>query len=380
MFSSTEHHPSLEIIMPPPRPSEIAPANRTFVDREEPKITFEKAALAIPADKAILRVFYGVGGQGKTALCREFMRMSDATTDPTYRFLRRAVVDLHNKPKTDPDLLLVWIRNAFAKTAGLTFPCFDIALAIVWEGTRGEQPFPVLANPWLGRVTESARFVVDEGAGSAMDAAKGVLGETIGQIPGIGPALRRIGHWSIDKGKRAYLERTRDHLARLYRADGELRSIFELSAELPSMLAQDLNYHLSQNPNERFVLFIDEYERVFDQGGAGRQWIDNPFDRYFRKFVRDTKGLLAIFFSRERLPWADEPDWQTDLENNQHLLGGLAEKDADAFLHAVPVEDLKIRSAIIEGARERANRDAPIYPLLLVHPCHAGCGLDCLGS
>lgn len=350
--------------MPPPRLRTIAPANRIFVDREEPKRTFETAAFAIPSDKAILRVFYGVGGQGKTALCREFMRMSDAAVDPAYGFLRRAVVDLHDKPKSDPDLLLVWIRNAFARS-GLTFPCFDLALAIVWEGTRGEQPFPALVNPWLGRATDHAKAATDEGAGMAAEAAKGVLSETISQIPGVGPVLRRIGHWVIDQGKRAYLDRTREHLRRLYKADGELRPINELSAELPWMLAQDFNYHVDKAPKERFVLFVDEYERVFDQGGAGRQWVDNPFDRHMRGVVAETNGLLVVFFSRERLPWAEDPDWRADLADAQHLLGGLAEKDADTFLAAVPIDDAAIRAAIIDGAREKPDRSAPVYPLLL---------------
>ncbi|HEV7259491.1 MAG TPA: tetratricopeptide repeat protein [Bosea sp. (in: a-proteobacteria)] len=353
--------------MPPVRDGHLPAANKQFVDREEPQRTFEKAAFSIPNDRAILRVFYGVGGQGKTALCRELVRKTRAADDPAYGHLRTAHIDLRNKP-TDPDLLLVLIRNEFAR-AGIVMPCFDIALAIVWEGTRGEQPFPALVNPWLGRLTSGAKSAVDRGADKAGDwlgatGATELVGDVLDQIPGVGFLLKRIGHWAIDRGKRLYLARTRDHLQRLHR-DGNLRPAHELSMLLPWMLAQDLNHHLVEHSRERFVLFVDEYERVFDQGGAGSRWVDNPFDRHLRTFIQETNGLLAVLFSRERLPWAEDPDWRADLADNQHLLGGLSDKDANDFLAAVPITDPLIRAAILEGARETAAPKAPVYPLML---------------
>ncbi|MGV1779633.1 tetratricopeptide repeat protein [Agrobacterium vitis] len=350
--------------MPPIREGQLPSAIRIFVDREEPQKIFENAAFAIPNNSAIIRVFYGVGGQGKTALCRELMRKTDCAVDSSYSFLRRACLDLHGKPKTDPDLLLVWIRNEFAK-AGLSLPCFDLALALVWEGTRGEQPFPSLVSPWLGRSSGAAEGIVDEVTNWwGSDTAKELVGEAISEIPGLGFVFRRIGKWTIEKGKKIYLEQTREYLQRLYR-DGDLLPAFELSKLLPWMLAQDLNHHLKENPKDRFVLFIDEYERVFDQGGAGAVWTYSPFDRHVRDFVKETNGLLTVFFSRENLPWAKEADWRDDLANNQHSLDGLADKDADTFLKAIPIDDEHIRTAIIEGARETSGPNAPVYPLML---------------
>lgn len=261
--------------MPPIRTDQLPSATRIFVDREEPQKIFEDAAFAIPDYSVIIRVFYGAGGQGKTALCRELMRKTDRAVEPSYSFLRRACLDLHGKPKTDPDLLLVWIRNEFAK-AGLSLPCFDLALALVWEGTRGEQPFPSLVSPWLGRSSKAAEGTVDEVTNwLGSDTAKELVGEAISEIPGLGFVFRRIGKWTIEKGKKIYLEQTREYLQRLYR-DGNLLPAFELSKLLPWMLAQDLNHHLKENPKDRFVLFMDEYERVFDQGGAGAVWTDSP--------------------------------------------------------------------------------------------------------
>jgi tetratricopeptide (TPR) repeat protein len=342
-------------------------ANRIFVDREQPQKVFEEAAFTIPADRSIVRVFYGIGGQGKTALCRELWRKTDPAAEPSYSFLRRAELDLHGRQKDDPDLLLVWIRNGFAE-AGVNLPAFDLALAITWEEMRGEQPFPKLTRPWLRRTTAAADITLGEAALElkfwlASEAASHMVNEVARAMPGLG-LLPHVGRWVFDKSKRAYLELHRHELKELYHA-GELKKPYELSALLPWMLAQDLNHHLEAHPQDRFVLFIDEYERVFDEAGAGARWRENLFDKHVRTLIKDTNGLLAVFFSRERLPWGDNPDWRDDLKDAQHLLGGLSAKDADEFLRAIPIEATEIRQAIIDGAREEPRPDAPIYPLML---------------
>ncbi len=204
--------------MPPPR--QLAAANKIFVDRDIPQKMFEDAAFAIPADRSTVCVFYGVGGQGKTALRRELFRKIDPAVEPSYGFLRRAELDLHGRSKTDADLLLVWIRNSFVKS-GFDLPAFDLALALTWEATRPEQPFPRLTKPWLGRVTEGAQGAVDLEASAAADwlksdAAIDLVGDFVDEIPGVGFLLKKIGKWAIDRTKKVYLFRTREALKELY--------------------------------------------------------------------------------------------------------------------------------------------------------------------
>jgi len=344
--------------MAPPRKGRPSSAKRKFVDRDAPRRIVENAAFAIPTDRSIIRVFYGVGGQGKTALCREILRMTDPASEPAYAYLRRAELDLHGRTKEDPDRLLVWIRNGFAE-AGVAFPRFDLSFALAWDATRGDEPLPMFSRPWLRRGKTAGQFI-----DGSSDLVKDLSGELIGSIPGIGFMLKRLGEWSIEKTKRYYLERTKEELKELY--DGsELKKPYQLSELLPWMLAQDLNAHLAANPDDRFLLLVDEYERVADEGGAGVKWRDSPFDAHMRRLIAETNGMLAIFFSREKLPWETHADWRADLEGNQHLLGGLAESDAEEFLLSVAVEDAALRRVMVEAARETAEPGAPIYPLML---------------
>ena len=285
--------------------------------------------------------------------------MSAAEVEPSYRHLRRAMLDLHGRPKTDPDRLMVWVRNAFAK-AGVSFPAFDLAFAIMWERTRGDEPLPTFENPWLHRTGEAAAEVMPDLVEVSRELMEG-FAET---IPGLGFLLRRGTSWAFDRGKRAWLERTRPQLAELYR-DGQLIAEHEMSALMPWMLAQDLNRHLVEHPDERFVLLVDEYERVTEGAGTGARWRENPFDAQMRSLVAETDGLLACFFSRERLPWEDDPDWRELLAGHQHLLGGLDAGDAERWLAQVPVKDAGLRAAMIVGARETPAEGAPVYPLML---------------
>ena len=131
------------------------------------------------------------------------MRRTDAAVERSFAFLRRAELDLHGRNKEDPDRLLVWIRNGFAGS-GIAFPCFDLAFAIAWEATRGDEPLPVFIRQWLRRTTAIGKFGVDETASAVKDLLSGdavreAAGELVGSIPGIGFALKRIGNWSIER-------------------------------------------------------------------------------------------------------------------------------------------------------------------------------------
>ena len=316
--------------MAPGRRKDLPPANKTFVDREEPKQIFLNAARSIAPDHATVIVFHGIGGQGKTALCQELAQ--NALGQKTHRqTLRVALLDLHSRSISAPERLLVWIRNAFSE-AGIVFPCFDFALAITWAASRSDEPPPVLHNRWLSR--HKSEF--GEAGTEVLTAITDLLGGLAAQVPIFGAIFRSIGGWVIKKGYARFLHLRRNELAELYR-DGQLKSPQELSDLLPWMLAQDLNHHVSGHPDERIVLLIDEYERVFDQGGAAVTWRQNPFDRHIRVLIQETNSLLAVVFAREPLPWGDDPVWRKQIPHTQHPLDGLSARDAEDFLVAIPI-------------------------------------------
>ena len=342
-----------------PRKNISKTAHDIFVNRTGPIDTIKRAMADIDDTNSKVLVFYDLGGQGKTALCRHIAQHLSATVKAKNRAkVRVAELDLHRRDKSDPDRLLVWIRNGFVR-AGVRCPAFDLAFAIAWQEYRPEEPFPKLEKVWLAKT----RDFIGEGAVDGVATVRQVAEETVGTLPLLGPLAKHSANWFIDRSKSKWLHNKRDYLAELY-SEGRLKKPHELSDLMPWMLAQDLNDHLSRHARDRFVLLIDEYESIFDQGGAGKRWQENPFDRLMRKVVAETNGLLAVFVTRERLPWEENPDWQADLAGCQYPLG-LKDPEAEQWLEKAGVTDAALRAAMIDGARDSLHAKALVYPLFL---------------
>ncbi len=197
----------------------------------------------------------------------------------------------------------------------------------------------------------------DDIAASGAEAALAV-GEVIADgarmLP-LGPSLRPLGKWWIDRAARRNLE-----IAQPYIKDLPSEP-WQLAEMLPWMLAQDLHHHRSDHPRECFLLLVDEYEDLSSGGDAGGHWRTNGFDTAMRAFVSEVNGLLA----RRMLPWGEDADWQANLAAADCPLEGLKDHDALAWLAQVPVADAEIAAAMLEGAREEKRADALVYPLLL---------------
>lgn len=330
---------------------------RIFVDRESARSVFERAVFGIPEDRSIIRVFHGVGGQGKTALAEELYRLSQGKSDPSFGFLNAAKVVPGKAP--DPDLFLIQIRNAFARS-GVPFPAFDLAFAIMWQKVRGERQLPVIENAWLHRASDAASAIVPD----AIKLSVKLVEETAASVPGVGWLASAGTRWFLDRGKRAWLFQSRECLNLLYR-NNELVPDAELVGLMPRILADDLRTYVDNNKRHRLVLFVDEYERIFEGAGGGGEFSRNESDRLLQRLVECAGGLLVVFFSRNRLPWEDNPVWRERLSNAHTCLDGLPEACAEEWLQKVPVPDEALRRVMIANSCETLEEGRVVYPLLL---------------
>lgn len=347
--------------MAPRRQSPLSQSAPIFVNREGPIELFETELLKIPKETASLLVFYGQGGQGKTHLCRELFRRSDYRVNPKFDFIKRAHLDLHDRIKTDPDRALIWIRNAFA-AQDLSFPTFDLAFLYYWEQVRKEEALPGLQNAMFHNAQDAAGD-----AGVDIGQFLGDLWrDAIDTVPGVKTIYKWVSKKGLKTGRESWLKLSRpETLKALFNDRGRVLDAHIIKQRLPWFLAQDLNHYLTKHPQSRLVLLIDEYERITPEGGASTVIQENPFDTVFRQFVTHTNGLLAAFFTRERLAWERDADWEKDLKDRQILLGGLKDSDAEKWLDLEDIMDANIRNAMINGARETSAPKALIYPLLL---------------
>jgi hypothetical protein len=89
-----------------------------FVNRDRELNIVVETLLNLSLDRASqILTFHGVGGQGKSLLCRKIKEA--IRSDPTFEDVRLAFVNLEHHPEREPIFLLVWLRNALMEAGGV---------------------------------------------------------------------------------------------------------------------------------------------------------------------------------------------------------------------------------------------------------------------
>ena len=322
------------ILSNPPVPS----ADDIFTDREAAREVlrgFFDELLARPFAPArpLIQVFHGVGGAGKSALCKKAVddyraQMSDQGGYP----LAFAHVDLDNDRITPAypvfDLFAGRLRPAL-KDAGCALPLFDL-YCLAWHGSS------------LGDGRVSAEEVQDF-LGTQQKAAE-VAGSFWAPLTDFATSLK-----AVDLVRKAGIAFRAARQARRYaqRFPGleltELREA-DFKRHAAEVLAGDLLDFLTEqgerNGHPRAVcITLDGFERIQSAACADdAQWALQELCS--RLAVHDPQPRCGFaLFGRNRLQWrelydqrddAPEDTWDALLE--QHLVGGLGEDDARHFL------------------------------------------------
>jgi tetratricopeptide (TPR) repeat protein len=320
-------------------------ANREFTNREPAIEAFHQARKNLPVDCHRILGFHGVGGQGKTALRRYLRDQLTANQLDNHRF---GVLDFHVEDYSNAARGLLQLRRSLHTSGSISTPIFDVAITIYWKlAYPGENLTHALSD-----LLEDSDGIIGDLYQSVRDAF-GVAENVpfgVGQIVKIINAAHR---WFTKRGAE-----------KACKALQELRGLEadQVGFRLPWFLGLDLKAHREKHPEHGApILFIDTYEAL---------WSDHPdktgissieTDAWVRELVASSPGVLFVFCGRERLSWDrrfPDDDWD-ELLADQHLLGGLAEPDADWFLRQIPIDDPDVRRAIIEGA---SSGDDPHTP------------------
>jgi tetratricopeptide (TPR) repeat protein len=281
-----------------------------FTNREGAIEAFERYLNAPAGTDLRVLTFYGVGGIGKTTLINKLCDNLRQAKIPHARFDLQTVRD----PTQAYREALLQMRCNLESQFGISFPRFDLCLAVILAREGGEPPPLVRINPIL---QDAFRFITSifqaprEGLG-------GLIDSSIRRLPQLEAYVRKVFN-------------TEDviHLRAL-----ALRDDQQLYEELIRRFAEDLKENLPAREGKacRGVLFLDTYEALW----SGRE-IHTAQARLLDEWVRHLaeyclgSGVLLVISGRDRLMWdEDNPDWRDWLD--QHLLGGLSARDAQAFL------------------------------------------------
>jgi len=327
-----------------PKTAKSPSALDLFTDREQPQALFAQARAGLAADKHHILMFYGVGGQGKSLLC-EKLRANLQAEQP-----RKAAwgwLNLEQADCREPAHGLLQLRKSFG--GGVKFPAFDYAIATYWEQAYPAEDIKAALQGVVGQHEDTLSTVAEN--------APSWLGEAVeGGVIGLGgKAVKHL--WkrrAQEKAERAY-----PHLRGLDR-----REPWDILGDLPMYLGWDLRAHLAAKKATQAIVFIDTYEALWAdkpvKAGAG----SSETGAWLRRLVAESPGVLFVMAGRDKLAWDERfprDDWGAVL-NNQHLLGGLSDADADSFLRKIPVREEAIRRAIVEGAKGGQETTASQQP------------------
>jgi tetratricopeptide (TPR) repeat protein len=307
------------------------PASRKFTDRDEPKALFRHALESLHPDRCRVLVWYGVGGQGKTALRNEFERLV-SSHEVLGHPVALSVLDFDRPLLRNPIEAMLHLRFELA-AAGLKFPTFDIAFAqlfaLEYPGEDIRQRHPGL---FRGRENELLSDLLElaEGAKEAIFGVK-LLYKYGTRLAGW------LGEWWASVNARSEIGRLQGLPAN------------KLREQLPAYLAADITRDLSAPKVPRVVVMLDAYEALWRGAPRGAQ--ENlRVDGWVRTFVDHARGALVLVFCRDRLRWSElNPKWDDALE--QHLLGGLSDSDAERFLEGAGVRSPRVRERIVKAAQ-----------------------------
>ncbi|NOT26771.1 MAG: tetratricopeptide repeat protein [Acidobacteria bacterium] len=307
------------------------PASRKFTDRDEPKALFRHALETLHPSRCRVIVWYGVGGQGKTALRNEFERLVSSHVELGHP-VALSVLDFDRPLLRSPIEGMLHLRFELA-AAGMKFPTFDIAFAqlfaLEYPGEDIRQRHPGLLR---GRENELLSDLLElaEGAKEAIFGVK-LLYKYGTRLAGW------LGEWWATVNARSEIGRLQGLPAN------------KLREQLPAFLGADITRDLSGPKAPRLVVMLDAYEALWRGAPRGAQ--ENlRVDDWVRTFVEHARGALVLVFCRDQLRWSElNSKWDGVLE--QHLLGGLSDSDADRFLKDAGVHSPHVRERIVEAAQ-----------------------------
>ncbi len=316
-------------------------ANKVFTNRENLIDFFDASRKSLQKEKHSLLTFYGVGGEGKSALCRKLINI---LKEESPQISAAGLIDFSVESHRRADRALLELRKSLRSSSNgkIKFPAFEIAITLYWQ-----QEYPEL------NLRHSLKDIFDENEDILSSLADNFKDWTqyAEELPaGMGLGVKFLNY--LRKiAKEEYFKRAKESLYGL-----EHLSNHALLKKLPYIFASDILAYIEQENSLNVVLFIDTYEALWEHSATKVGIGSSAADSWVRDLACELPGALFVILGREKLTWDNDfPDEWTDCLDNQYQLHGLKDKDADNYLRLIPIFEPSIRIAIIQAAKGKTT-------------------------
>ncbi len=341
-------------------------AKRIFSDRDESKKIIREAVLNPQSyEEYRIKVFYGVGGQGKSYLKNKYLMNDFLKEYSNYQGL--VIFDgldfEKNEQKRLPVEGLLSIAKFLIEKGGIALPAFTVGFSRYFQLTANNSDIS-LGYPFLFQIPKTVQYNTNKNFHVVYEVITSIKSSLVEDIPVVGHLLNKISK----KGKNKFIEWMSKSDAKEVLSDIDELDAFELTERLPQLLGYDLycefkgNAKTNKIPKKRIVIVLDGYETLW-QNEKGRN-INR--DKWVRSLVNYCPGVLFLFFGRDKLLWK-EVDRNEELVSSieQFPLDGLDESYAINYLQSVPIENTEIINLIIRNSKgnEKYSNEkcSPLY-------------------
>lgn len=344
-------------------------AQNNFTDRDDfKKILREAVETPQLISERRVKVFYGAGGQGKSALKNDFFIKDYLRVIDDKHIIYTDKVDFEYQEGTRlPDEALLRIAEDLIEKGNIPLPAFCLGFLRYKMQTSAEKNIQ-RDYPFLYKIKFIENDLGSEIFNTVIGATLELINSGSQMLPGLGFFTRKVA----DKAHRKIVEWIQLSDAKRVLGDIDELTSLELLQRLPLLLAYDINKYLKQHlereqpfVRKRIIIMIDGYEALW------RNVINPEIDKdnWVRTLVEKTPGVLFVFFGRDKIRWAEKNDAFEKILD-QHLIKGLSDEDAALFLQRSGVEEDDVRAKIIDTSKNSTTPEdgcLPFYLDLQVH-------------
>jgi hypothetical protein len=308
-------------------------ALKLFTDREQEREIlrnfFERLAHPRSRPQKPILSIWGVGGIGKTSLLKK--AVEELGRD--LASLRLISLDLdhdHWAPSSAVGEFFWQMRSRLREAKprsmpagqGIETPLFDYLYFALWRAQHPGERFDLndsVLQDLLNTSTQGNNIIAETSAklATASSAAAGFI-------------------FLLEKGLALLRDLARKGLLTKRGLTPEIMTVKEMEAELPSMLAADLEQWLEDHPHDALCITLDGFERIQSTAQAEdiqkylADWcgtLTDPEARFAGRFA-------CVFLGRNKNRWDElyDLEWQTRI--SEHCVGGLGKDDARKFIES----------------------------------------------
>lgn len=287
-----------------------------------------------------VRMYYGVGGVGKTTLLHQFLKRLNSHS-------HSCTIDLAHLPIKEKQEILLQIRMKLGSDYGISFPNFDFSYIYYVHKTSGNR------KEVSTQLTEAKKeSILKEITSKLAKSGQKVLVNSFDPIgltnPIIDTSIKVFKDRFLEEGQLGdIIYRVLNKVSKEKKEKLENSTQDEILDSLTEEMSMDIkNYTIAKK--KKIYIFIDTYEAIEEQVDKA---MAIELDNWLRNFVKQSTNIHWFIFGRKALRWESDLNENKSVEIKQEHLEEISYSNYERYMKAEGIYDSNIIDAIYEVSK-----------------------------